>query len=882
MITQISYNVIIDRFKAFASGHYLIERFTHGELDVTDIEKENGYPWMHVFPVSIEPRGGSRLYSFAVIFADLPREKETPTEYQRESLSDCIRLAEDLLAEIQNGLVVFGPTVELDGSPSIEPLIQEFTHTLTGVKLELTISVPWDWSACDIPADWSVGGTGSGGSGVGVGLVLRVNNTDNVSQDILDLINGTNVTITDLGNGQVRIDATGGISSINWGDIGGTLANQTDLATALGLKANSADLGAVAFSNDYNDLDNLPTIPTLTSDLTNDSGFITIGDVPTQVQSNWTQSDNGQLDFIKNKPTLATVATSGSYTDLINKPSIPAAQVNSDWNASSGLAQILNKPSLATVATSGSYTDLTNKPTIPAAQVNSDWNASSGLAQILNKPIIPAAQIQSDWNQSNNASLDFIKNKPSLGAGTVTSVALTMPAAFTVGGSPITTAGTLGVTGAGVASQYIRGDGTLANFPTGGGGGASVNYYLNGSVSQGTIGGATFQQLGKTAVVGTGTDFVRTNGAGNGYIAQFITDINDPALLLIPSGNWHFETFFSASSSGGSPSFYIELYKYNGATLTLIASNAANPEGITAGTTIDLYTSVISVPATVLTATDRIAIRIFVTTSGRTLTLHTEGSHLSEITTTFSTGITAINSLTAQVQSLTTGTAGTDFAINSAGSVHTFNLPTANAANRGALSSADWTTFNGKQDAIGLTTVGTNLATLPNPSAIRYLRVNADNSVSALTLAQLKTDLSISSNITVILGSNVTNVGTALEDITAFSFAVSANKTYRFRTTILYARTSGTGYFSVNGPTFATNGMSYRFTQPGTATTNQFNNQIAYNGGTSATLASGGIVIGEGIIKTTASGTVIMRMQCSAGASLTIQAGSFIEYSEIA
>ena len=62
---------------------------------------------------------------------------------------------------------------------------------------------------------------------------------------------------------------------------------------------------------------------------------------------------------------LATVATSGSYTDLTNKPTIPAAQVNSDWNASSGVAEILNKPSLATVATSGSYTDLTDKPTIP-------------------------------------------------------------------------------------------------------------------------------------------------------------------------------------------------------------------------------------------------------------------------------------------------------------------------------------------------------------------------------------------------------------------------------------------------------------------------------------------------------------------------------------
>lgn len=98
-------------------------------------------------------------------------------------------------------------------------------------------------------------------------------------------------------------NAAAGISSVAWGDITGTLSNQTDLNTALGAKANSAD--------------------------------------------------------------LATVATSGSYNDLSNKPTIPAAQVNSDWNANSGVAQILNKPTLATVATSGSYNDLSNKPTIP-------------------------------------------------------------------------------------------------------------------------------------------------------------------------------------------------------------------------------------------------------------------------------------------------------------------------------------------------------------------------------------------------------------------------------------------------------------------------------------------------------------------------------------
>ena len=62
---------------------------------------------------------------------------------------------------------------------------------------------------------------------------------------------------------------------------------------------------------------------------------------------------------------LKTVAFTGAYSDLSGLPTIPSAQVNSDWDASSGVAQILNKPTLATVATSGSYNDLSNKPTIP-------------------------------------------------------------------------------------------------------------------------------------------------------------------------------------------------------------------------------------------------------------------------------------------------------------------------------------------------------------------------------------------------------------------------------------------------------------------------------------------------------------------------------------
>ena len=66
------------------------------------------------------------------------------------------------------------------------------------------------------------------------------------------------------------------------------------------------------------------------------------------------------------------------------------------------------------------------------------------------------------------------------------------------------------------------------------------------------------------------------------------------------------------------------------------------------------------------------------------------------------TGITSLNGLTALTQTFAVGTSGTDFDISSATSTHTFNLPTASAANRGALSSADWTTFNNKASTADL------------------------------------------------------------------------------------------------------------------------------------------------------------------------------------
>lgn len=92
-----------------------------------------------------------------------------------------------------------------------------------------------------------------------------------------------------------------------------------------------------------------------------DSETITseIEDINTTLSGLATVATTGSYTDLTNTPSLATVATTGSYTDLTNKPSLSAVALSGSYN------DLTNTPSLATVATSGSYADLTNKPTIP-------------------------------------------------------------------------------------------------------------------------------------------------------------------------------------------------------------------------------------------------------------------------------------------------------------------------------------------------------------------------------------------------------------------------------------------------------------------------------------------------------------------------------------
>ena len=111
----------------------------------------------------------------------------------------------------------------------------------------------------------------------------------------------------------------------------------------------------------------------------------------------------------------STLVTDSELTEALKGKQDSISDLESIRSGASKGATAVQPSSLHKVATSGSYNDLTNKPTIPAEQVNADWNATSGKARILNKPTIPSAVTESTvrgWGFTKNTGT---YSKPSTG-----------------------------------------------------------------------------------------------------------------------------------------------------------------------------------------------------------------------------------------------------------------------------------------------------------------------------------------------------------------------------------------------------------------------------------------------------------------------------------
>ena len=125
-----------------------------------------------------------------------------------------------------------------------------------------------------------------------------------------------------LGNSKKRVffggsGSSGGgggvVGDVTWGNIKGDITNQIDLQNELNIKVNRAELARVATSGSFNDLLDKPVIPTKTSELDNDSGFLT--------EHQPLKTINGES--LVGTGNITIEGFSGNYDDLINKPTIP-------------------------------------------------------------------------------------------------------------------------------------------------------------------------------------------------------------------------------------------------------------------------------------------------------------------------------------------------------------------------------------------------------------------------------------------------------------------------------------------------------------------------------------------------------------------------------
>jgi len=158
-------------------------------------------------------------------------------------------------------------------------------------------------------------------------------------------------------------------------------------------------------------------------------------------------------------------------------------------------------------------------------------------------------------------------------------------------------------------------------------------YYFNGGTAQGTFDSIVCKELSRSQVAGTSVDFTKT---GAGTIASFITDALDPSVTTIPAGTWTFSAYYSILTAFAGAQVQYKLYKYNGSIATLLFTSSATT--LTA-LTKTLYSTAMTVTQTTISATDRLLIEVIYTgTTTNQITLYTQSSNVTQVTTTIPLG----------------------------------------------------------------------------------------------------------------------------------------------------------------------------------------------------------------------------------------------------
>ena len=444
------------------------------------------------------------------------------------------------------------------------------------------------------------------------------------------------------------------------------------------------------FTGSYTDLTNKPTIPAA------------------QIQTDWTQTDNTKLDFVKNKPNLFT----GSYTDLTNKPSlfsgayadltgtVPIWNQNTTGTAANVTGIVLvanggtgaptltgilkgNGTSAFTAATAG--TDYENPITFTSPLSRSTNTISITDADATHRGVVSTGTQSFAGSKTFNS--DLIVNNITIGIGSGNSGLNTV---FGNGAFISNSSGNYNISfGSSVLSNNVSGSDnigigwrSLLN-NTSGWDNTSVghiamynntignNNTANGSSAlQDNVAGVNNTAIGKSALqqnlgsyntaIGTEAGYSNVNGSNNTLIGNG-ADVTDGITNSTSLGNGAVVTTSNTIQLGNSS---VSSVKTNGT--------------ITAGSVI--YPNTLGTNGQVLTS------------NGSSLTWSNPSG----------TGISSLNALTGSSQTFAIGTSGTAPAFSSAVSIHTLNIPMASSAGvtAGLLSKTDYDIFNAKQSAL--------------------------------------------------------------------------------------------------------------------------------------------------------------------------------------
>ena len=376
---MITFNNIVERFEIFAENHFFIKSFSFGSPDDVDLSKFEEFPLMHLVYMGATYDAGTKTYNLEVYILDVPHDKKGKVIPQKEAISDSEQCAEDIIADIKMGgnIFLFAQDYEVVNATTT-PLEEETKNVLSGVLLDLSVAIPYEWDACNAPID----GVAPGGGEVvyarrGVLRMLTLDGSTDVQS--VRTIKVTNGTLTDDGDGVVTLD-TGGVETL------GALTDVTIVGAQTGQALIYQHESPRGWLNGNQSLESLSD--TSISNPSNQSFLRYVSGswqaVPVVIPSPPPTNTDGLPEGTTNLYyTEARVEANPDVTANTAKVGITTQQAS---DITTNNAKIGITPTQASDIT-------TNNAKV--SNVQSDWNASSGLAVILNKPIIPSVPVDS-------------------------------------------------------------------------------------------------------------------------------------------------------------------------------------------------------------------------------------------------------------------------------------------------------------------------------------------------------------------------------------------------------------------------------------------------------------------------------------------------------